>query len=109
MSRFCDWYVSNQLKNMGWPRPKGLLRTLKVETTVVDITVQGAVQIHVGLGAGSPDLAVRVLADSFERNPWTADSTRSLLDLLMDGLGKLPQDTSVPPWEIICADAKSLC
>ncbi|MCH8063326.1 MAG: hypothetical protein IH861_12575 [Chloroflexi bacterium] len=108
MSRFVQWFVSEHLQRMGWPRTKGFFRkTLYVDARVVNAAFNSAMHICVSLGAGRPELALKVFTDTFEGypfegNPWTEDSVTKLLEGLQRGLqesiDKLP-DTF--PWVAI--------
>jgi hypothetical protein len=100
MSRMFEWWVVNNLKNMGWPRTKGFFKkTTYVDATVLDMSVEGAVHICVGLGAGRPKLAARLLTDTFANNPWTKKSTRDLLNNLTDqGEAAVATDPGLAPW-----------
>ncbi|MCH8089079.1 MAG: hypothetical protein IH955_03590, partial [Chloroflexi bacterium] len=85
MSRFINWYVAELLRQMGWPRSKGMIFKKKyVDAQVLDVAVQQALQVAVGLGAGRPQLGVAVIADTFANNPWTKQSTVELLRDLLD-------------------------
>jgi len=100
MSRMFEWWVVNNLKNMGWPRTKGFWKTTTyVDTTVLDMSLEGAVHVCVGLGAGRPELAARLLTDTFGNNPWTTKSTRDLLnDLTEQGEAAVATDPGLAPW-----------
>ena len=100
MSRFLEWFIFHGLKEMGWPRPKGIFRRPHVDALVADVVIQQGTQVIVGLGAGRPDIAVALLADTFAANPWTKESTAALFD---GHLRKTPDITEnypeIAPWE----------
>lgn len=80
MSRFTLWFVSENLKRSGWPKIKGVFRKHEyVDTLTVDIAMESATQVAVGLGAGRPEFGLSVLADLFSDNPWTKESSNELI------------------------------
>lgn len=105
MSRLFQWLVSNNLQKMGWPRTKGTFRKRSyVDTRVVDICVQGAVQVFVGLGAGRPDIAARVLTDAID-NQWSEKSTAELLAFLTRESDMVAKNhPELPPWKATVED-----
>ncbi len=105
MSRFTMWYVAEQLRQMGWPREKGTFRKQAyVETPLVDAAVVEAVRVCVGLGAGRPKLALAVLADTFENNPWTETSVGELLRFLGRGEDTIARNPELLPWQALYAE-----
>jgi hypothetical protein len=110
MSPLIDWRIAQNLMNMGWPREKGTLKkTSYADTQVLDITVEGAIQELVGIGAGQHPKAVVVLAEMFPENLWTEDSTNKLIDYLTrqseEWVNEYP---SLPPWKAIYSDQRRL-
>ena len=104
MSRLIAWHLSNQLQNMGWPKTKGLLRkTPYVLTQLVDIGVQQGLQVCMALGAGRPELGGRLIADIYSENPWTLESTESLLQNLSSGEEEIASSPHELPWEALWA------
>ena len=101
MSRFTEWYISESLRNMGWPRPKGLFRKQMVATKVLDVVVEQAFQVAVGLGAGRPELGLACMADTYAKNPWTEESTASLLLTLKEGDSDIQRNPELPPWKAL--------
>lgn len=104
MSRFTQFYVAKQLRHMGWPKSKGLFRKKYVDTRLLDVVVEGAIQVSVGLGAGRPQLGIAVLADTFANNSWTRESTTKLLqDLKEEGEHEIENNPESLPWEALYA------
>ncbi len=101
MSRFTQFYVAKQLRHMGWPKSKGIFRKDYVDTRLLDVVVQGAIQVSVGLGAGRPQLGIAVLADTFANNPWTTESTTKLLRILKEGEHEIENNPESLPWEAL--------
>ena len=107
MSGFQSWFVTDQLKSMGWTRAKELLTGQEyVETHLVDLSVEWSIMVSVGLGAGRPQLGVALLADIFEDNPWTADSTGELLQRLREGDRLVEGSPELLPWTALYADQR---
>lgn len=108
MSSFAQWYIiAEQLPRMGWPKPMGLFRKLKVDTGLLDVLVEQAIQISVGLGAGRPQLGTAVLADIFPNNSWTKGSTADLLFSLKEGELKVNRNPGLPPWKAFYTDYRA--
>ncbi len=104
MSRFRSWYVAEQLRQMGWPKEKGTFRKQAyVETALVDAAVEQSVRVCVGLGAGRPQLALAVLADTFPNNPWTETSVGELLGVLGQGEDTIARNRELLPWQALIA------
>lgn len=102
MSDFAFWFVSQQLRNMGWARSKGLFNKVHyVDATLLDVVVEGVVQIAVGLGAGRPDLGVALLADIFADNPWTTESIDGLIQMLEKGEADIADAPNLFPWKAL--------
>ena len=76
--RFFEWYLHTALNSMGWPKPKGIFRRPHVDVLIADMVVQLGLRVIVGLGAGRPEVATRLLADTFAGNPWNEESTGAL-------------------------------
>lgn len=107
MSGFQSWFVADQLRSMGWPRTDGVLAGEEyVETHLVDISVERAIMVSVGLGAGRPQLGAALLADTFEDNPWTAESTAELLQQLRGGGSRVEGDPELLPWTALYASQR---
>lgn len=104
MSRLTEWYVAEQLRQMGWPKSQGVFRKVSyVDTRVLDVVVEQAIQVSIGLGAGRPQLGIAVLADAFGNNPWTKESTDKLLQGLKEGEHEIESNRELPPWKALYA------
>ena len=105
MSRFTAWFVAGQLRDMGWPKSKGLFRKQYLDTMVLDRAVERAIHVAVGLGAGRPELGLAALADTFANNPWTEQSTSELLrDLKEKGERAIQSSPRLAPWNALYAE-----
>jgi hypothetical protein len=100
MSNFATYALAGILQSVGWPRKSGFLgRKVIVQAKVIDLAVEQLLKIGVTLGAGQPKAALRLIADSFDRD-WTADSVRELVDFLnVDHLITANPERS--PWQAI--------
>ena len=101
MSRFLDWYILTGLNAMGWPKPKGIFRRPHVDSLVADMVVELGLQVIVGLGAGRPEVAVALLADTFAGNPWTEESTTDLIRRLGNAEDIVENHPEVAPWKAL--------
>lgn len=105
MSRFIEWYIAESLMQLGWPKSRGIFRKRRyVDTRVLDAVVEQAIQVAVGLGAGSPQRAITVLTDAFPNNAWTQDSTEALVQLLKEGEGEIERNPQLTPWKALYAE-----
>jgi hypothetical protein len=102
MSRFVDWYLVQQLENMGWPKTKGLFRkTPYVLSQLVDIGTEQSFQICMGLGAGRPEIGTRIIADVFANNAWTPESTEGLAEMLSEADNDIVGRPGELPWKAL--------
>ena len=106
MGRFLDWYIWTGLKTMGWPKPKGIFRRPHVDSLAADMVVELGLQVIVGLGAGRPEVAVALLADTFAGNPWTEESTTGLLRTLGKAQGIVESHPEMAPWNALWHEHK---
>ena len=97
MSRFLEWFIAGALNSMGWPRPKGLFRQPHVDSLTVDIAVEQGLQTIIGLGAARPEIATRLLADTFSGNTWSERSTAELLASLGQGAAIVNKHNDMAP------------
>jgi hypothetical protein len=106
VSRLFEWWIYSNLITMGWRREKGIFRKKSyVDTRAVDMALQGAVQVFVGLGAGRPNIALRVLADMFTNNPRNEESTNGLIEwLTKESESETDAHPKLPPWKAILQD-----
>ena len=102
MSRLTEYFTAVALKAEGWPKSKGTFRKqLYLDTQVVDSIVEQAIQIAVGLGAGLPRRGVAFLAETFQNNPWTKESTAELLRGLKEAGLVVDRNPELPPWKAL--------
>ncbi len=77
---FAEYVLAGLLRSMGWPRKAGFLgHKTVVETTVMDVAARQLVTIGIGLGVGRPALAVRLIADTLQRD-WSGNSAAEFLE-----------------------------
>ena len=99
MSRFLESFIYSGLKDLGQPRPKGIFRRPHVDSLVCDAVVMHGLQLIVGLGAGRPEIAIRMLADTFEGNSWTKESTAGLMRTLQEAENIVATYSQMSPWD----------
>ena len=105
--RFLEWHLYTALNAMGWPKPRGILRRLHVDVLLADIVVELLLKVIVGLGAGRPEVATRLLADTFSGNPWTEESTGILThDLREEAENLVAGHPDMTPWKAIFYDLR---
>ena len=100
MSNFASYVLVGILQSAGEPKKSGFLgRKLVVHTKALDLGIEQLLKIGVAVGAGRPRIALRLIADSFDRD-WTAESVRELVDFLnIEHLVTASPDQ--PPWQVI--------
>ena len=92
---------------MGWPKPRGIFRRPHVDAFIADMVVELGLQVIVGLGAGRPEAATRLLADTFAGNPWTEESTGILTrDLREEAENLVASHPDMTPWKAIYYDLR---
>ena len=97
MFTFLEWFVLTHLKSMRWPRRRGLLRVMSVDIFLADSLIESGLMLLVGLGAGRPELAVRLFTMFLRENTFEQsleDLLNSLLPPVDDPLGR----DGVLPW-----------
>jgi len=98
MCRMLEWFVLIHLRRAGWPRQRGLSRKMYVDAHLAAGYVELGLMLMVGLGAGRPESAVKLIVMTFEDNPWTATSTALLFEKLSpSGAGSLA-GSGILPW-----------
>ena len=100
MSNFAPFALARILQAADWPRKTGFLRkTSTVRSDVLDLAVEQLLKIGVTLGVGRPELALRLIADSFQRE-WNADSAQELVEFLnVDD--RVSANSEEDPWRVI--------
>ncbi len=107
MSGFQSWFVADQLSSMGRSKTSAThAGEGYVETRLVDMSVERAIMVSVGLGAGRPQLGVALLADIFENNLWTVESTAELLQQLRGGGRRVEGNPELLPWTALYASQR---
>ena len=94
-----DWFVAEQLNRLGWPQTKGVFRKKEVvPALLVDLTVEQGLRLCMGLGAGRPELACRVIADIFRPDAWTPQQTAALLGTAANTQKPISEHPELPAW-----------
>ena len=78
--RFLEWWLHTQLNAKGEIYRRGILRGRYVNPIAADIRIVEGMKVLIGLGAGRPEVAAAMIADTFSGNPWTDESTAKLIE-----------------------------
>lgn len=74
MSIFGFYFVSEILREAGWPRRKGVFNsTAVIDTIILDGATDQMIDWAAALGAGRPTLALQALAEVFRDRDWDDD------------------------------------
>jgi len=98
---FPVYFLYGLLRSANWPRRVGMIAKKEVvDPRVVDTARVGLAELGVGLGAGSPALAARLLADIFRDRDW---NTQPLSELLpeMDPSALVASQPAKLPWQAL--------
>jgi hypothetical protein len=95
------YFIVSTLKAMGWPRKNGLFARSGVAGDALRGAWRGMVQASMGLGAGRPSLACRLLTKLFTRRDWTRESGDDLISALDPAKYLAPQTDSLPWDEVV--------
>lgn len=103
MSIFGFYYVTNLLREMGWPRKQGILRGESYDAFIVSGAIAQCVEWGSVLGAGRPELSLKMIAEMF-RDRWDGDDAPDV-KMVIDGLAgqenwsaaASPKDAVQPP------------
>lgn len=107
MGRFIHWWIGMGLKQQGWPRTRGLLKkTRYVDTSSVDAMASVGTLIAVGLGAGRPQLAAAILADTWPYLPWGTEVGDAFVDTIRKDVEKVDKYPNLLPWEALCYESR---
>ena len=101
MSRLLEFFLYSQLKATGWPRQKGIFRKQYVDSALADVVISQGLQVMVGLGAGRPEVAVAMLADTFAGNPWTEETIKHLFGDLKRSHDMVDNRPDMSPWQAL--------
>lgn len=82
MSIFGFYFVSDLLREAGWPKKQGILRKNVVDTKVLDGAIDQMINWAASIGAGRPQLGLRVLAEMFRNRDWDSDNAPSIRDFI---------------------------
>ena len=106
MGRFLEFFLHSQLKAMGWPRRKGVFRKQYVYLMGADAAITQGLRSIVGLGAGRPEVAVAMIADTFAGNLWTEESTARLIGTLREAEDIVAKHSDILPWQALWHDQR---
>lgn len=74
MSIFGFYFVSELLREAGWPRKKGRFNnTAVIDTLILDHAIDQMIDWAAALGAGRPTLALQTIAEMFGDRDWNTD------------------------------------
>ena len=96
---FPTYFLLNMVTNAGWPREEGRFRKKSVVSMmVVSSTFTQLNRIGIVLGAGTPEIALKLLTLGFGRRDW---QNRSVDDLIstFDPHTKITEMASGAPWD----------
>lgn len=100
---FPAWFFYGMLRSMDWPKKVGLRRRLVVNAFIADRLADQLGTIGRDIGAGAPDIAVKLLADSFQDRNWEAQPPEEIDELLEgwhnDGWSPLEESDAEAPWQ----------
>lgn len=102
MSIFGFYFVSELLREAGWPRKQGLFREDVLDTTVLDSAVDQMIDWSAALGAGRLRCGLQVIAEMFRDRSWDgvdAPNIRMFIDDARSQAWNVSADTA--PHEII--------
>ena len=103
--RFLEWYLHTALNSMGCPKPKGIFRKPHVDVLIADMVVELGLRVIVGPGAGRPEVATRLLADTFAGNPWNEESTGALTRAMREKAETVvASHPDITPWKALYYD-----
>jgi len=72
MSIFGFYFVTQLLREMGWPRKQSIFKGESYDTFVADAVIAQSVDWGAALGAGRPRLSLQMIAEMF-RDRWDTD------------------------------------
>jgi hypothetical protein len=72
MSIFGFYFVTQLLREMGWPRKQSIFKGESYDTFVADAVIAQSVDWGAALGAGHPRLSLQMIAEMF-RDRWDTD------------------------------------
>jgi len=105
---FAEYVLAQLFRSVGWPRKSGFFgHNIVVETSVVDIVGRQLVIIGIGLGVGRPVLAVRLIADSFQKRDWSKQSATEFLESL-DPNQRVLTNPNQRPCEVIAPTMENM-
>ena len=99
---FPDYYVRRLLRSTGWPQKKGIRRREVISTQVLDVALRQLSMVGVGIGAGRPRLALRLIVAAFDRDLTSDGEVSAVIDLLDRG-EKAASRTRGYAWDAIGA------
>jgi hypothetical protein len=105
MAIFGLYFTKNMLNQMGWPRKQGLFKKNIIDTTIFDSTVDQMVDWAAAIGAGRPELALKIIAYEFMDKDWEskdAPQIKEFIDSVKEDYRKQGADTGKKsPHEIV--------
>ena len=103
VSIFGFYFVTQLLREAGWPRKQGILRGESYDTVMVDAAIAQSVDWGGALGAGRPRLSLQIIAEMF-RDRWDSDDAPNVKMVIDELAGQdtwsaaaSPRDAVQPP------------
>ena len=85
MSIFGLYFITTILRQVGWPKRRGLFNSEGVvDTLIADVTIDQMVDWSAALGACRPRLALQVIAWMFHDRDWEGENAPRILDFIND-------------------------
>lgn len=105
VSIFGFYFVSQLLREAGWPRKQGILKGESYDTFMVDAAIAQSVDWGAALGAGHPRLSLQMIAEMFRDRDWDSNDQAPNVKLVVEQLADQdawsaaasPRDAVKPP------------
>jgi len=104
MSIFGLYYVNTILKEAGWPKRAGLFNsTAIIDTFIADVTIDLMIDWAASLGAGRPNLALKVIALMHKDASWESEDAPDIVAFIDQAKARWDTLDNKAPHDIIQA------